>query len=219
MAAVLPIFVTERYRIAVVPGLLVFGAVGLSELWIDCSLGRFRRIVAYFVVLAGALWIVTIPRIDPALWAVQAYNLGRAALDSGDLTRAEKHLSRAQAYASDNPEINFAVANLRLAQGNRPAAFSLYSAVLRIDPRHKGALNNMGVIALDDGKFAEAAQYFRKSLDQEPGNAKTYYLLARAELALGNFEPAKTAIAHAVEIEPSRPEYRDLQKEIEKHGQ
>jgi tetratricopeptide (TPR) repeat protein len=218
MAAVLPIFVTERYRIAVVPGLLVFAAVGLSELWMDCSLLHFRRIVAYFIVLGGALWIVTIPRTDPALWAIQSYNLGRAALDSGDLARAEQHLSRAQIYASENPEINFALANLRLAQGNRPAALSLYAAVLRIDPSHKAALNNLGVMALDEGKFAEAVRYFRKSLEQEPGSAKTYYLLARTEISLGDFENAKVDIVHALEIDPTRPEYRDVQKDIERHG-
>jgi cytochrome c-type biogenesis protein CcmH/NrfG len=56
-------------------------------------------------------------------------------------------------------------------------------------------------------------------LEQEPRTAKTYYLLARVALALGDFEQAKVAIAHALESEPDRAEYRDMQKEIERHGQ
>jgi tetratricopeptide (TPR) repeat protein len=218
-ATVLPIFVTERYRIGVVPGLLVFAAIGLSELWTDWSLGRFRRVIAYFITLLIALWIVTIPRTEPGLWAVRFYNTGRAALDAGDLTRAQALLAKARAYAPDSTEINFALGNLRLAQGNRPEAISFYSAVLRSDPAHKGALTNMGIMALEDGKFAEAAGYFRKALEQEPKIAKNYYLLAKAECALGNFDRAKVAITRALEMEPERPEYRNLEKEIEQHGQ
>jgi tetratricopeptide (TPR) repeat protein len=216
--AVLPIFVTERYRIAVVPGLLVFAAIGLSELWTDLSLGRFRRVIAYFITLFIGVWIVTVPRTEPGLWAVRFYNAGRAALDAGDLVHANALLAKAQAYAPDSIETNFALGNLRLAQGNRLEAISLYSAILRVDPAHKGALTNIGVMALEDRKFAEAAGYFRKAVEQEPGTSKTYYLLAKAEFALGNFDQAKVAIARALETEPERSEYRKLEKEIEQHG-
>jgi tetratricopeptide (TPR) repeat protein len=219
LAAVLPIFVTERYRIGVVPGLLVFAAIGLSQLWTDWSLGRFGRVIAYFVTLLIAVWIVTIPRTEPGLWAVRFYNAGRAALDAGDLARAQELLAKARAYAPDSAEVDFALGNLRLAQGNRLEAISLYNAVLRADPAHKAALTNIGVMALEDGKFAEAAGYFRKALEQEPRAAKTCYLLAKAEFALGNFEQAKVAITRALEMEPERPEYRNLGKEIDQHGQ
>jgi tetratricopeptide (TPR) repeat protein len=218
MAAILPVFVTERYRLAVVPGLCIFAALGLSELWKDCSLGRYRRGAVYLLALTGALWVITLPRTNPALWAMRPYDAGREALESGDLGRAEEQFARARAYAPDNPEINLAFGNLRLAQRNRSAAFSFYATVLRIDPTHKSALNNLGVMAFEDGKFPEAREYFRKALKQEPGNAKTYYLLAKAELALGNVEDAKTAVANALKRAPAQPEYRQLQEQIEQYG-
>jgi hypothetical protein len=218
MAAILPVFVTERYRLAVVPGLCIFAAIGLSGLWNDCSLGRYRRVALYLLTLTGAVWLITLPRTDPALWAMRPYDVGREALESGDLARAEEQFARARAYAPDNAEINLALGNLRLAQQNRSAAFSFYSTVLRIDPAHKGALNNLGVMTLEDGKFPEAREYFRKALKQEHGNAKTYYLLAKAELALGNVEDAKTAIANALKRAPAQPEYRQLQEQIQQNG-
>jgi TolA-binding protein len=218
MAAILPVFVTERYRLAVVPGLCIFAAVGLCGLWNDCSLGRYRRVAGYLFALTGALWLITFPRTDPALWAMPPYEAGREALESGDLGRAEEQFARARAYVPDNAEINLALGNLRLAQRNRSAAFSFYSTVLQIDPTHKGALNNLGVMALEDGKFPEAQEYFRKALKQEPGNAKTYYLLAKAELGLGHVEEAKTAVANALKRAPAQPEYRQLQEQIEQYG-
>lgn len=218
MVAVLPVFITERYRLPVVPGLLVLAATGLSELWNDCSLGRYRRALIYIVLLIAAAWLVTLPRPDPLLWATRAYNAGRGALSSGDFPRAEEQLQRAFALAPDNSEINLALGNLRLAQGNRVEARSFYSAVLRLDPRHKGALNNLGVMALEDGQFTEARGYFEKAIREEPSNAKTYYLLAKAELALGNTQAASNAIDRALTIEPDRPEYRQLKEEIVAHG-
>ena len=44
MAAVLPIFVTERYRLAAVPGLLLFAAFGLQALWQSCRVRQLPRV-------------------------------------------------------------------------------------------------------------------------------------------------------------------------------
>jgi TolA-binding protein len=219
MASVLPVFVTERYRLAVVPGLLFFAVCGLKDLWDRCSLGLYRRVPTYLVVLGGAVFVVTVPRDDPALWAVQPYDLGRQALESGDFKRAEEQLQRARFYVPDNPETNLALGNLRLAQGNQLEAATFYQAALQIDPMHKSALNNLGVIALEAHRPAEAKQYFVKALKQEPQNAKTNFLLAKAELALGDTEGARIALAHALEREPDRTEYRELQGEIERRAQ
>jgi tetratricopeptide (TPR) repeat protein len=219
MAAVLPVFVTERYRLAVVPGLLVLAVCGLKDLWEGLALGRYQRVASYLIVLAGAALVITLPRNDPTLWAVQPYDLGRQALESGDFKRAEEQLQRARFYVPDNPETNLALGNLRLAQGNQTEAISFYQAALRIDPAHKSALNNLGVIALDDHRPAEARDYFLKALEQEPKNAKTHFLLARAELALGNLEGARIALAHALEREPDRTEYRQLKEDIERRSQ
>ena len=218
MAAILPIFVTERYRIAVVPGLCIFASLGLFQLWSDCSLGRHRQLAIYFVALTVAVWLLTLPRRDPGLWAMRPYEAGREALESGDLARADQEFALARAYAPDNPEVNLALGNLRLAQRNRSGAFSFYSTVLRIDPTHKSALNNLGVMALEDGKFPEAREYFRTALRQEPENAKTYYLLAKAELALGNVGDAKAAVANALKRAPAQAEYQQLQEQIQQYG-
>ena len=47
MFSLLAVFITERYRLAVVPGLLLFAVFGLSILWESCVLGDYRRIAVY----------------------------------------------------------------------------------------------------------------------------------------------------------------------------
>src|SRR5205807_946309 len=121
-AAILPIFVTERYRIAVVPGLLVLGALGLHQLWVHVFFATYRNLALQLGTIAACGLFVTLPRHDPSLWALEAYNSGRLALETNNLPLAEYYLQRAHALVPDNAETNFALGNLRLAQGDAPGA-------------------------------------------------------------------------------------------------
>ena len=218
LLAVLPIFVTERYRLPVVPGLLVLASIGIHRLWQNCVTGHYRNAGLQLGVVAISAFFVTLPRHDPSLWALDAYNSGRLALETNDLAAAERHLQRAYVLVPENPETNLALGNLRLAQNRRSEALTFYQSVLRLDPKHKSALNNMGVIALEDHRPAEAKEYFRRAIELEPENAKTLFLLAKAELAVGNIEGARTALAQALRREPDRIEYQELHKEIERRA-
>jgi len=214
MISVLPVFVTERYRLAAVPGLLIFASFGLWHLGQSCFTGRVWKVALYFGVLIAGTAFVSIPQTDPALWALPAYTTGRQALDSGDFPRAEQELQRARAYVPDNPETNFALGNLRLAKGNRAEAKSFYEITLGLNPKHKGALNNLALLALEQDQPVLAAEYLLRALEQEPREAKTYYLLAKAQLAMGDFRNAQASIEKALERERDRAEYRLLQGEI-----
>lgn len=217
--AILPIFVTERYRLAVVPGLLVLAALGLGRLWDRLASGDYGRAALQLGVVGLSAWLVTLPRHDPSLWALDAYNSGRFALETNNLPLAEHHLQRAHTLVPDNAETNFALGNLRLAQGNSPAARTSYEAVLKIDAKHKGALNNLGVLALNEKEPAEAVSYFQRALALEPRNAKTHYLMARALDLVGNRAEARTEAARAVELDPAQPEFKAFQDQLAGNGQ
>jgi Flp pilus assembly protein TadD len=214
LAAVLPVFITERYRLAAVPGLLLFAAFGLESLWRHCSLVHYRAIGAYLGLLLIAVVLVTLPRKDPSLWAMEAYNSGRQALESNNLPLAERHLQRAYSYVPDNAETNLALGNLRLAQGDRASAKSFYHRTLLAEPSHKGALNNLGVLALEEGSWEMAIEFFRASIQSDPAEAKTHYLLARAEMENGNVATAWSEIQIALRLNPEQPEFRALSDAI-----
>jgi Tfp pilus assembly protein PilF len=218
MAAILPVFVTERYRLAAVPGLLVLGVLGLRQLWTRCADRQYKGAALQVSLIAAIAWLVSLPRHDPSLWALEAYNSGKFALEANNLTMAEQHLQRAYSLAPSNAEINFALGNLRLAKGDLVAAKKFYQAALAVDEKHKGALNNLGVVALTESQPGAAVDYFRRSLTLEPQNAKTYHLLAKALLAEGRPSDAAAALKRAVELGGERAEFASLRDEIEKSG-
>jgi Flp pilus assembly protein TadD len=214
MIALLPVFITERYRLAAVPGLLLFAAFGLSIFWEACARSQIRLAAAYVALLVGSTIFVAWPVRDPSLWALDTYNSGWQAFESGDLPLAEQKLQLAYAYVPENAETNFALGNLRLAQGKKADAKSFYLATLRLDPTHEGGYNNLGIVALEEKSWSSAAQFFEKALQQNPREDKTYYLLAQAQFNARDLDHARLAIRAAIKLNPAQPQFHLLSEEI-----
>ena len=139
----------------------------------------------------------------------------RRALESGDLALAEKKLSLAQSYVPTNPETNFALGNLRHAQHENPLAAQFYLATLKLDADHRGALNNLGVISLEERKYDAAETWFRRAIQVEPRNGKLHFLLAKAAFEKGEREEARSEIVTAISLNPGQDEFKRLKQRIE----
>ena len=110
----------------IVPGLLVFAAFGLITFFNNLVAGKFSSVISYGALLAVSTLFVSWPQSDPSLWALDAYNSGWQALESGDLVLGrQRKLEIARSYVPDNAETNFALGNLKLAQ-NDPATASVF---------------------------------------------------------------------------------------------
>ena len=216
MLALLPVFTTERYRLPIVPGLAVFAAFGLVTLFSNLAAGNVRPVLSYAMLLMVSTLFVSWPQRGLSLWALDAYNSGWQALESGNLSLAERKLELARAYVPDNAETNFALGNLKLAQNDTSAASSLYLTTLRLDPRHRGAINNLGVLALENGQPEMAEQRFREALAIDGRNPKTHFLLAKTLIAKGQNGNARAEIDRALALKPDQPEFRELREQIEK---
>lgn len=214
MASLLSVFVTERYRLAAVPGMLTFAAFGLWQTWRNCSLGKIRPVLIYLGLLVLSTLVVSRPQSDSSLWALDAYNSGWQALESNNLSLAQEKLELAQAYVPDNAEINLALGNLWSARNDLARAEAFYRTTLAIDPRHKSALSNLGVIALQTNRAPEAEGLFRAALEVLPNDAKTHYLLGRALLQNGNSFEAYAEAETAVRLKPDQPEFTALRDSL-----
>jgi len=213
--SLLAVFITERYRLVAVPGLLIFAASGLLTFWESLTAGKFRVAAVYIVTLIAATTVVAWPQRDPSLWALDAYNSGWQALESNNLALAEKKLAVAYAYVPGNSETLFALGNLRFAQNDRAAAESFYLATLNADQKHKGAFNNLGVLAIDASQFDDAEKWLRRAEDVDPRNAKTHFLLAKTLLGKNARPAARTEIDAAIALKPDQPEFKALKQQIQ----
>ena len=214
MAALLPVFVTERYRLCAVPGLLMFASYGLWRLWRWLVEGRFLVGATWMLAVTGAGSLVSTSRGDIGLWSLDHFNTGIRALKTGNFKTAQRSLENAYAYVQDNAEINFALGTLWQQQGNAARASFFYKRTLDLDPRHASAFSNLGVLALDQANYPVAERFLLQSSELDPDDAKTQFLLARVRFARGNAGAALPAIERALSLRPAQPEFQALHREI-----
>jgi tetratricopeptide (TPR) repeat protein len=218
MAALMPVFVTERYRLAAVPGLLLLGAYGLWEFWSFLTRARWAPAISYACAgLAAAFCVGTRPA-DAALWSLDYYNTALKALDQGDYPTARRDLETAYRYVPDNSEVNFALGLLWQEQGDVRRAETFYAKSLELNPRNLGAWNNLGVLASKQKAWPVAVNCFDKAIEIDSSDAKTYYLQGQAYAELGQWDKARTSIETALQLSPAQKEFQELAAQIKTHG-
>ncbi|MDD5350871.1 MAG: tetratricopeptide repeat protein [Chthoniobacteraceae bacterium] len=171
LAAVLPVFVTERYRLAAVPGLLLLGAAGLAELGNALASFQWRAAALWLGAAAAGACVVCWPVDEPVLLWMDTYNSGLKALETGDLPAARARLERAYAYAPGNPEVLSALGHYALRTGNRAQAKIFYRRALEANPATVPALNNLAIIAMSEGQWAAAQNLLTAARRIDPDDA------------------------------------------------
>src|SRR2546429_6501888 len=71
--ALLPVFTTERYRLPIVPGLLIFAAFGLVAFFNHVVAGQVRWAVVSPASLSFAFSFFSLPQLHSTLLALDAY--------------------------------------------------------------------------------------------------------------------------------------------------
>jgi tetratricopeptide (TPR) repeat protein len=112
------------------------------------------------------------------------------------------------AAPSQAPERDAALeeAVLLRRQGNAPAAEQRYRAILRQNPDHSGALDQLSLLCLEREAFEEAASLLRRWIAREPNVAGAHNNLGIALNRLKRPAEAVVQFEKAIELEPNRPE-------------
>lgn len=214
MAALLPVFVTERYRLAAVPGLMLLAACGLTELWDAVAARRWARAGAWLGVGAAAYLWVTLPQKELALEWLDTYNTGLKALEIGDLPRARAKLERALACVPADPDVNASLGNYWLHAGDIQRARQYFKKALESAPETLSALNNLAVLEMTEGRWDSAKSYLVTALKVEPDDADLFFLAANCDEKLGRLEPAKAEIEKALQLRPGKTDFQQLHQKI-----
>ncbi len=213
MASLLTVFITERYRLPSVPGLLVLGSYGLW--WFGASLVSrdWRGAILYVALLCCTMAVVFLPRTD-APQSMEIYNLGIAELEAGQLDRAEQHLRQAQAIAPRDPALLSSLGALYQTKGDRELARNFYRKSLVYDPQNNQALSNLATLAMEDRLWDEAEKFLLAAVKSDPLDHQSYYLLAIARYEAHNLAGAREAVDAALRLSPRDPNYLGLRAKL-----
>lgn len=134
-----------------------------------------------------------------------------AELGLGRKEDARKTLARAQQAAPDNPEVQLALAQLALADGDVDKALQALDQGLRIDPQHRDSLLLKGDVLHATGKSAEAAAAYREVLRLAPRHTNARLALAGIAIAGNQLAEARKEVDAALKITPNSLQGRYLQ--------
>ena len=109
-------------------------------------------------------------------------------------------------------EVHFARARWYFEAGEAGQATVSLVTAERLVQGDKHALNNLGTLAAEYGELEQAREYFRKSLDEDPGFVHARLNLSQAYLKLGDPEAALAEAEAALRQEPENADALDLQK-------
>ncbi|MEO7319544.1 MAG: tetratricopeptide repeat protein [Chthoniobacteraceae bacterium] len=215
ICALMPVFITERYRLCAVPGLMVFAAFTIVEIWRTFAAARWLAAGVMLLAVGAASWFVSWPQREPGLWALDPFNTGLKVMRAGNLELAQTKLETALRLVPDNAEINFSLGNLWYEKGDMQRAKYGYRRAIELNDKHVSAWMNLGRVETHERQWDAAEKYLRAAITLDPASARAHLFFAELKLAQGDLSAARTAAAKAMELRPDQPELIELKKKIE----
>jgi len=194
-------FVTTRYRMIMLPYLLIFAAFGLFAVWESLKSKRYIKLL--LLCLALALCFVL---IDANRLAIQKdlknynlfsrsfnYHLGRAFIDenSSGYQNALKELDLAQRLEPDNYRVIFRQGVVYFRMDNLKLAEEKFKYAIKINPLCQDAYYDLGLIYNRQSRFTEAEEVLKRAVSLDPENIESHFELGLAYKANGKLAAAK----------------------------
>ncbi len=202
LLSLLPFFITSRYRLPVVPIMIVFGAQGLVWLWDRLRARDTRGWLVPATVLVVALVVVNLPIVSFS-FAHQHSILGAVYRDRGDHAEAAEQFRLA---TKERPEFDLAFSNLGAAlgrMGKLDEAERALREAISLNPELAGAYNNLGNVLLQTGRIDDARRNLEAAVRVDPAHRPAWENLARLGVATGDSELAVESLGRILAMDPN----------------
>jgi tetratricopeptide (TPR) repeat protein len=223
--SILLVFVNARYRITIVPLLIIFASLGMVKMFDQWKEGGRKTLKRYFLYFCSFFIIVN--AVPGEVNEAMCYNnLGLAFKEQGNLHESEKAFLKAIKF---DPELAMAYNNLGiiyLQQNDNTRARAFFEQALAKRPgdpvyltnlKLAGADNhaltiqvpnsanfhlNQGTSYLSQNRLSEAEEEYRKALDLDPDSIAAHYNMGIIYLKRKAFDLAKREWETCLKIGP-----------------
>ena len=208
-ASVLLFFVSARYRLPLVPFLMLFAAVGLSLLpsFIRAT-GKGRVAVTAAGIIAVATFVNWPVWPAAVMRAATANNLGNALQDVRRFHEAELQYRRAIQIQPDYAPSYVNLGAALLAQNRPEEAIDAYTRASAIAPADLDLDTRMGIALVKAGRPADAVRPFQQALARGETSAGLYLNLAESLMAAKRHEEAIGVFREALARHPENSALR-----------
>jgi tetratricopeptide (TPR) repeat protein len=201
-------FVFSRYRLPVVPGLALLGAVPLARL--PGALRTRRRGARWAAAAASlALLLPSLRQPAPRLDLVHG-NLGLLAVEQGRDAQAASQFRSALAAAPESLQALVGLGSVEARRGRVPEARALFARAVAAHPDSPEAVANLGAAELALGELAAAERHLRAALALDPQHLGAAHNLATLLARRGALAEAREWNRRVLAQAPEHPAARRL---------
>ncbi len=135
--------------------------------------------------------------------AIARLNLAIALFYAGDLSAARREAEAAAKRLSSLPQPPYVLGLIARAENRTADAVAAFTRVRELDPLDPGAATQLGQLLLQERKYTEAIDLFKRAIDAEPYNATAAYGLAMALTRGGSRDEGAAAMAQFQKLRDS----------------
>ncbi len=185
VASFIPFFVADRFRLPVVPLLLLFGAHAAFWLGDHLRARNWRRATPALLALAALSLFVNrdwYRTETPATWAMDHWSAGNGYQQMGRLREAEGQHRKALALDPGNAEIWTNLGVTQYYSGHLLEAAASFEQAISLAPRRSSSpYFNLAMCELQSGQRSAARRHLRQAVAVDPEHAAARTELARLE--------------------------------------
>ncbi len=201
----LTIFVTSgRYRLGMIPSVLVAAAVALDQIIFVAPqrCGRKKLIGLILVLLGGVVvFLPRPPRISTSM-TESTRLLAEAAWRDGKRVQAEQWLRAGLVLMPQDVAMTHLLGVVLAEDGRCAAAMECYRRVLSLDPENVKARVDLAVMLSETGEKKGAEEELARALEIEPDSADVWYNLGVLAEQAGDLSAALTDYRRALTFNP-----------------
>jgi tetratricopeptide (TPR) repeat protein len=198
-------FITDRYRVAVLPWLAILSAHAVAVCGAGLARADSRRLLGLALLLAGGVFVTSPERVRVDRVRMQRDLHVHSALRYAEARRFGEALAEyreAQRLDPYDPDVLDGMARMLGRAGQDSLAMQQYRALLVAQPTYTTGWYNLGNLYRRKGRLGEAAEAYRKALDLDPLRETAWNNMGEVYRAQGDTARAADAYRHAIAIVP-----------------
>ncbi len=188
-------FVNSRYRIPIIPIVIMFAVYGFIEIF------KKRKIIFFLIpIIVFLTFNVNFWRVEPPGNAQSFYAIG---ISYGKAQKFKEALVCYEEAIKEDPLLFDAYTNI----GNIYARFNMddnavemYNKSIEINPQYEKAYFNLGHISLKNNKLNEAYEYYKLAYSLDPYYHLAYFYAGIVKERMGEIEKAKEFYSKTLSI-------------------
>ena len=200
-------FVLSRYRLPVVPVLILFAAFGGHWMWRAIRKGQTRRYAIALTSMCLLLIISAYPVQEKDRMLAGSYaKLGNVYAEKRMFQPALRAYHQALELDPSLATVYNNMGNVFFSINELGQARSAYMKAIEEDPDHVRARFNLAMIMKKQGSFQEMIPVLHQAMEIDPGYAEAHYETGNAYRELKQYDEAITAYTEAIRLNPDHAE-------------